>query len=76
MPVCQTISSAPTDKWVVERFFETLSPIELDAYQRSVEQQHRQQEQLDLAYRQQIQRVQYRATLAQRQFDQVDPENR
>ncbi len=76
VPVCQTISSAPIDTWVVERFFEALSPIELDAYQRSVEPHHRQQEQLDLAYRQQLQRVQYRATLAQRQFDQVDPQNR
>jgi hypothetical protein len=76
VPVCQTISSAPIDTWVVEMLFEALSPIELDAYQRSVDQQRRQQEQLDLAYRQQIQRLQYRATLAQRQFDQVDPENR
>jgi hypothetical protein len=76
VPVCQTISSAHIDAWVVEMFFEALSPIELDAYQRSVEQQHRQQEQLDLAYRQRIQRLQYRATLAQRQFDQVEPENR
>jgi hypothetical protein len=76
VPVCQTIPSEPIDAWVVERFFEALSPIELDAYQRSVEQRQRQEEQLDLAYRQQIQRVQYRATVAQRQFDQVDPENR
>lgn len=76
VPVCQTIPSGPIDAWVVEAFFEALSPIELDAYQRSVEQHQRQEAQLDLAYRQQIQRVQYRVTLAQRQFDQVDPENR
>lgn len=76
VPVCQRIPSAPIDAWVVEAFFEALGPIELDAYQQSLEQQQRQEEQLDLAYRQQIQRVQYRVTLAQRQFDQVDPENR
>jgi len=76
VPVCQTIPSGPIDVWVVEAFFEALSPIELDAYRHSLEQQHRHEEQLDLAYRQQIQRVQYQATLAQRQFDQVDPENR
>lgn len=76
VPVCQTSSSAPSDKWGVEMFFEALSPIELDAYQRSVEQQRRQQEQLDLAYRQPLQRLQYRTTLTQRLFDQVDPENR
>lgn len=76
VPVCQTIPSGPIDAWVVDRFFEALSPIELDAYQRSLEQQQRQEEHLDLAYRQQIQRVQYRVTLTQRQFDQVDPDNR
>lgn len=76
VPVCQRLSCAPIDAWVVEAFFEALSPIELDAYQRSLEQQQRQDEQLDLAYRQQIQRLQYQATLAQRQFNQVDPENR
>ena len=76
VPVCQRIPSEHIDAWVVEMFFEALSPIELDAYQRSVEQQSRHQQQLDLAYRQQIQRLQYQATLAQRQFNQVDPENR
>jgi DNA invertase Pin-like site-specific DNA recombinase len=76
VPVCQRIPSEHIDAWVVEMFFEALSPIELDAYQRSVEQQSRQQQQLDLAYRQHIQRLQYQATLAQRQFNQVEPENR
>jgi hypothetical protein len=76
VPVCQTIPSGPIDAWVVEAFFEALSPIELDAYQQSLDQQQRHEEQLDLAYRQQIQRVEYQARLAQRQFDQVDPENR
>jgi DNA invertase Pin-like site-specific DNA recombinase len=76
VPVCQTLPSGPIDVWVVDALFEALSPIELDAYQRSIEQQQRQDEQLDLAYRQQIQRLKYRATLAQRQFDQVDPDNR
>lgn len=76
VPVCQTLSSAPIDAWVVERFFEALSPIELDVYQQSVEQQQRQEAHVDLAYRQHIQRLQYQATLAQRQFDQVEPENR
>jgi excisionase family DNA binding protein len=74
--VCQHIPCAPIDAWVVAAFFEALSPIELDAYQQSLDQQHRQEEQLDLAYRQQIQRLQYQATLAQRQFNQVEPENR
>jgi hypothetical protein len=76
VPVCQRIPSEYIDAWVVERFFEALSPIGLDAYQHSVEQQSRQQQQLDLVYRQHIQRLQYQATLAQRQFDRVEPENR
>jgi hypothetical protein len=76
VPVCQPISRAHIDAWVVAMFFEALSPIEPDASQRSVEQQHRHQEPLDLAYRQRIQRLQYRATRAQRQFDPGAPENR
>ena len=76
VPVCQRIPSEYIDAWVIEMFFEALSPIELDAYQHSVEQHHRHQQQLDLAYRQQIQRLQYQATFAQRQFDRVEPENR
>lgn len=76
VPVCQYIPADPVDAQVVEAFFEALSPIEIDAYTEALEKQKQIEEQVDQAHRQQLQRLRYQATLAQRQFDQVDPDNR
>jgi DNA invertase Pin-like site-specific DNA recombinase/uncharacterized membrane protein len=76
VPVCQYIPADPVDAKVVEAFFEALSPAQIDAYAQALEKQRQIEEQTDLAHQQQIQRLQYQATLAQRQFDQVDPDNR
>jgi DNA invertase Pin-like site-specific DNA recombinase len=75
-PVCQYIPGAPVEKQVVFAFFEALSPIELDAYERAVATQKKAHEKVDQAHKQQLQRLQYEADLAQRQFNRVDPDNR
>ena len=76
VPVCQFTPADPIDSKVVKAFFEALSPSEIDAYAQSLEKQKQIDEQTDQAHRQQIQRLRYQAALAQRQFDQVDPDNR
>ena len=50
--------------------------IELDAYSQVLEKQKQTEDQVDNALKQQMQRLRYQADLAQRQFDQVDPNNR
>lgn len=74
--VCQYIPGAFVEKGVVTAFFEALSPIELDAYERAMTTQEKADEKLDQAHNQQLQRLQYEADLAQRQFNRVDPDNR
>ena len=76
VPVCQRIPADPIDDAVVGAFFEALSPLELDAYTHVVQAQRQSDDALDLAQRQQLQRLQYQLELAERQFNQVDPANR
>jgi len=76
VPVCQYIPGDPVDAAVVAAFFQALSPAELDAYATALAAQHETQRQIEHAHRQQIERLRYEAARAQRQFNQVDPENR
>lgn len=75
-PVCQAVPADAVDQAVVSAFFQALAPIELDAYQQAIEQQHQQQARLAQGWQQQLNRLRYEADLAQRQFTLVDPENR
>ena len=76
VPVCQYIPADPIDAAVVQAFFAALSPLELDAYSRALQAQRQSDEALDRAYCQQLERLRYQAALAERQFNQVDPDNR
>jgi DNA invertase Pin-like site-specific DNA recombinase len=76
VPVCQNLPADPVDAWVVEAFFEALSPVELDAYTRAVATARETAARLDHARRQQLDRLRYQAALAERQFTRVDPANR
>jgi DNA invertase Pin-like site-specific DNA recombinase len=76
VPVCQYMPADPIDDAVVDAFLKALSPVELDAYHQALEAKCQSDEALDLAQRQQLQRLQYQADLAERQFNQVDPANR
>ena len=75
-PQCQRISGTPIDTYVLEAFFQALSPVELDVYERSLAAQMAAEEQLDQAQQQQLERLRYQAALAERQFNRVDPDNR
>jgi len=76
VPVCQNIPGDPIDARVVEAFFQALSPTELDAYERALTAQKEADEKVELAHRQQLERLRYQAELAWRQFNRVDPDNR
>jgi DNA invertase Pin-like site-specific DNA recombinase len=75
-PVCQYIPAGPIDREAVAAFFEALAPAELDAYARAVATRREAVEAVLRAQAQQVERLRYRAALAERQFDQVDPDNR
>src|SRR6266540_6358776 len=74
--VCQYIHADPVDEKIVEAFFQALSPVELDVYTSAVATQQATAQQVSHAHQQQVERLRYEATLAQRQFNRVDPDNR
>lgn len=76
VPVCQCLTADPVDDYVVKRFFEALSPIELDAYAQALSENDRQQEQVRRGRQQQLERLRYQARLAERQYQKSDPDNR
>lgn len=76
VPVCQYISADKVDDYVVNACFEALSPVQLDAYTHVVKAQHQANDAMERAHQQQLERLRYQAALAERQFNQVDPDNR
>jgi DNA invertase Pin-like site-specific DNA recombinase len=76
VPVCQNLPADPIDAHVVQAFLDALSPAELDLYGQAVAAFSREREQVLQAQRQQIERLRYQAHLAERQYNQTDPDNR
>jgi DNA invertase Pin-like site-specific DNA recombinase len=76
VPVCQRIPGDPIDAQVIDAFFQALSPLELDLYERVLATQQEADEKIDQAHRQQLERLHYQVALAERQFNRVDPDNR
>jgi DNA invertase Pin-like site-specific DNA recombinase/cellobiose-specific phosphotransferase system component IIA len=75
-PTCQYISADYVEESVVQSFFKALSPIELDAYNQATQMQVEADEAVNKAHKQKLDRLKYQAKLAERQFNQVDPDNR
>ena len=61
---------------MVSAFFEALSAVEVDAYTKAVKTIQQSDEAICRAHQQQLERLRYQAALAERQFNQVDPDNR
>ncbi|MHC4407263.1 MAG: recombinase family protein, partial [Planctomycetota bacterium] len=76
VPVCQYIPADPIDGHVVGQFFAALSAAEIDLYAQAVASVDQPREATRRACRQQVERLRYQARLAERQFDQADPDNR
>jgi DNA invertase Pin-like site-specific DNA recombinase len=75
-PVCQRLPAAPIDEQVVRWFFEALAPAAIDLSARTLTEADSRRTATDAARRQQLQRLRYAASRAERQYQQVDPENR
>ena len=74
--LCQRIAGNPIDREVVQHFFQALSPLELDAYTQVIALHSESDVSVKKAQQQQLERLRYQAKLAERQFNQVDPDNR
>jgi DNA invertase Pin-like site-specific DNA recombinase len=76
VPVCQNLPADPIDAHVVGAFLRALSPVELDLYDKAVAALRQDEEQVRQAQQQQVERLRYQARLAERQYQQTDPDNR
>jgi DNA invertase Pin-like site-specific DNA recombinase len=73
---CQRLPADVVDDQVVRWFFEALSMAEIDLSARVLVEADRSREQVLAARRQEVERLQYQARLAERQFQRCDPDNR
>ncbi|WP_211225306.1 hypothetical protein [Rubritepida flocculans] len=64
------------DALVAAAFLEAVTPAEADAFERAEVTRSESEAALRRAAAQQVERLRYRALLAERQFDKVDPDNR
>jgi DNA invertase Pin-like site-specific DNA recombinase len=76
LPRCQVVHAAPVDAAVAEAFLAAVAPAELEAWERAEAARREAEAALCEAAAQQVERLRYRALLAERQFDKVDPDNR
>ena len=75
-PSCQFLSGKRIDDAVVKEFFRALAPAQIDALENvSAKQTARHDEQVR-HLRLEVQRLEFAASRAERQYDSVDPENR
>jgi len=75
-PSCQYLPGRPIDAAVVQEFFRVLQPAEIDALERVSAEQAARHGELVQQLAQEVQRLEYAAKRAERQYDSVDPENR
>jgi DNA invertase Pin-like site-specific DNA recombinase len=75
-PECQNLRAAPIDAQVAAAFLEAVAPAEVDALSKARKTQLQSERALRHAEEQQIERLRYQASLAERQFNRADPDNR
>src|SRR5947209_1392092 len=73
---CQSVSATPVDAHALQAFFDALPPAELDLYGKALAALRRDEERMQRARPQQLERLRYQARLAERQYNQADPDNR
>jgi DNA invertase Pin-like site-specific DNA recombinase len=75
-PECQCLRAGSIDAEVAAAFLEAVAPAEMNAWVRARKAQRHADASLHRAEQQQVERLRYQATLAERQFNRVDPDNR
>ncbi len=73
---CQTVLAKGAEEAIVLAFFNALSSIELDAYEKILSKREEDYQKLNVAKEQKLSRLRYQAKLAENRFNQVDPNNR
>jgi hypothetical protein len=76
VPVCQYIPGDPIDAAVVAAFLKAVEPAELEALSQALISRQNAGQAMAKAQAQRIERLRYRAALAERQYNKVDPDNR
>ena len=76
LAACPTVHGPAVDEAVTEAFFTALRPANLDVLERVLATQRAEQERLAGQWVAQVQQAGYEAQRAQRQYMQVEPENR
>jgi len=76
VPVCQYIPADPIDDHVVALFLDAFCSVELDLHDQVVETARQARDEVLRSHQQQLERMRYQARLAERQFNQSDPDNR
>ena len=71
-----SLGAAPIDDAVAEAFLEAVAPAELEALARAERTRRDAEADLRQAEEQQLERLRYQASLAERQYRRVDPDNR
>jgi DNA invertase Pin-like site-specific DNA recombinase len=75
-PLCASFQSPAIDATVIQAFFEAIQPAQLDVLESVLAAQQAEHGRLLQHWEEQLNRAQYEARLAQRQYDAVDPDNR
>lgn len=76
LPTCQHLCAPRVDAAVADVFLTTLAPAELDALSQARRSQHQLDKGLRGSAELELKRKRYAASLAERQFNRVDPNNR
>jgi DNA invertase Pin-like site-specific DNA recombinase len=76
LPTCQHVRARAIDAAVADAFLTALAPAELDALSKARRAQVQVNTALRTSAERQLERKRYAASLAERQFNRVDPENR
>lgn len=76
LPDCQLVGGKQIDQVVVEAFLKAVAPAGIEAARLADEQLRQEGESLRRYWELQVERTEYEAQRAQRQYDAVEPENR
>ncbi len=75
-PVCQRVPGQPVDLAIAQTLLDALIPAQIELSLAVIEQMQRQQAQLDQQWQLKLEGAHYAVRLAQRRYQQVDPDNR
>ncbi|MCQ0989750.1 recombinase family protein [Jiella marina] len=75
-PSCQSLGAAIVDEPVAQAFLVALAPTEIEALSKARRCRQQADEAARAAVEQQVTRKRYQASLAERQYNKVDPDNR